>query len=140
MKTLLHLTIITFSFLFFSCSQKKEIVESSYPNGSPKVVGVYKDELKIAEIKYYENGKKELEGFYNEKLERNGKWIYWFENGKIWSECEYKNGIKEGKSTVFFENGQKRYEGNYKNDSTIGVWKFWNEKGELVKEINYGYQ
>lgn len=103
----------------------------------PKVIGIYRGNSKTGEVRYYEDGKKELEGSYNEKLEREGKWTYWFSDGKIWSECGYKNGLKHGKSTVYYENGQKRYEGNYHNDTTTGIWKFWNEQGSLIKEINY---
>ncbi len=128
---------VFFPFLFFSCSQKHEIVEATHPGGTPKVVGIYSGKIKTMEIKYYENGQKETEGCYTEKLERQGKWTAWFESGKIWSECEYKNGLKEGKSSVYYENGQKRYEGNYQNDTTIGLWKFWNESGTLLKEMNY---
>lgn len=125
-------------FLFcFSCSPKQEIIESTHPDGSPLLTGIYWDSVKVAEIKYYDDGKKEMEGSYNKSLERHGKWTYWYTDGKVWSECEYKNGLKDGKSTVYYENGSKRYEGNYRNDTTTGVWKFWNEQGALLKEINY---
>ena len=132
----------SFSFFFFtllllSCSSEQEVIEASHPDGSPKVVGLYQNNFKKGEIKFYEDGKKEIEGGYNENLERDGRWTYWFSNGKVWSECSYKNGLKDGKSAVYFENGQKRYEGRYRNDTTIGTWKFWNERGELLKEIKY---
>lgn len=126
-----------FCVFFFSCSQKQEITESTHPDGSPREVGIYTKNEKTGEIKYYDTGKKEVEGSYNKNLERHGKWTYWFPDGKVWSECEYKNGIKDGKSTVYYENGNKRYEGNYRNDTTIGAWRFWNDQGALLKEINY---
>lgn len=129
--------LLMFAFFLFSCSSKQEIIEAKHSNGKPKVVGIYKDSIKTSEIHFYENGQKELEGSYNEKLQRNGHWYYWYEDGKVWSECEFKNGMKEGKSTVFYENGQKRYEGNYRSDSTIGHWQFWDEQGKLIKEVDY---
>ena len=133
--TLIPLYLYTFFFL--GCSSKHEVVEAKHPDGSPKVVGAYQNKIKTGEVKFYEDGKKEIEGNYNERLERKGKWTYWYKDGKVWSECEYKNGLKDGKSTVYYENGQKRYEGNYRNDTTIGNWKFWNEQGALVKEMKY---
>lgn len=136
-KKLCFFSFILLSFLSPSCSPKQEVIEGKHLDGTPKVIGTYQNKIKTGEAKFYDDGKKEMEGSYNDKLERQGKWTYWFKNRKVWSECEYKNGLKNGKSTVYFENGKKRYEGNYSNDSTIGIWKFWNEQGALVKEINY---
>lgn len=129
-------TGIIIQFLF-SCNPGNEIIEAKHTDGTPKVIGTYHDSIKTREISYYPGGVKEMEGSYNKNLERNGQWTYWFSNGNVWSECDYKNGLKDGKSTVYFENGQKRYEGYYRNDTTAGTWKFWNENGNLVKEINY---
>lgn len=138
LKTGRFLFLISFFFMsLFSCTPKQEIVESNHPAGTPKVVGIYQNEKKTGEEKFYENGNKEMTGTYNENLEREGRWIYWYKNGNVWSECEYKKNLKHGKSTVYYENGKKRYEGSYRNDTTIGVWTFWNEKGEVVKEIKY---
>ncbi len=126
-----------FLVLVFSCTTKYEITEARHADGSPKIIGRYSGKIKTGEARFYEGGKKEMEGTFNEKLLRDGKWIFWFKNGKVWSECEFKDGLKNGKSVVHYENGQKRYEGNYQNDTTIGKWIFWNEKGEVVKEMKY---
>ena len=32
---------------------------------------------------------------------------------------------------------RKYYEGKTKDDKRTGVWRFWNEKGELQKEVDY---
>ena len=40
---------------------------------------------------HYENGQKELEGYYKDG-KKDGKWIYWYENGQVKSEDYYKDG------------------------------------------------
>ncbi len=127
-------------FFFVACTHKPfEVVEETYPDQSPKVVRYYKDETKkllLSEISYYENGNKRMAGSYkNEK--RNGKWSYWYENGKIWSQAYYSEGVENGIKTVWHENGQKYYEGTIKDDKPVGVWKFWDETGKQVKEVDY---
>ena len=88
-------------------------------------------------IKRYPAGNIEVMGnFLNGK--REGMWAYFYPNGKQWSECYYKEGIKEGPVTTAFENGQKRYEGFYVSGKEQGKWKFWDEKGKLLKEMDFG--
>ena len=47
------------------------------------------------------------------------------------------NGVNHGKTTTWHENGEKYYEGFYTEGERSGVWKFWDENGEFIKEINY---
>ncbi len=127
-------------FIFASCTPKPfEVVEETYPSGSPKTVKFYNNEGKeilIKEIQYYEEGAKKIEGAY-ENGERTGKWSYWYPDGKLWSQGFYKNGMENGLKTVWHSNGQKYYEGSTLDDKRVGIWKFWNNKGELLKEVNY---
>ena len=127
-------------FLLFSCNKPKEVIEESYPDGSKKIVRLYKgegkDKVLLKEIAYYPNKKMHYEGEYNNN-KRDGKWIYWYDNGNKWSEGYLKKEINDGKRTVWFENGKKRYEGNYKDGKEIGKWQFYNESGALTKEIDF---
>jgi antitoxin component YwqK of YwqJK toxin-antitoxin module len=124
------------------CSTKTErVVESTYPDKSPQIVKYYKTageqrEL-VKEESFYPNKQKRMEGEYK-KNERDGRWIYYYESGKIWSEGFFKNGKSEGSRITYFENGNKRYEGTYKNDLRTGVWKFYTEDGKPAEEIDYG--
>jgi antitoxin component YwqK of YwqJK toxin-antitoxin module len=116
-----------------------EVVEETYPSGSPKTVKYYNNESKetlLSEINFYEDDAKKMEGSY-ENGERTGQWSYWYPDGKLWSQGVYKNGKENGLKTVWRSNGEKYYEGNTKEDKRIGVWKFWDEKGELLKEVDY---
>lgn len=132
---------VLLAILLFSCADREEVVEQTYPDGTLQKEEVYtgKDEKrrKTKETRYYEDGKTEITGGFSPSGKREGKWSYWFKNGKLWSECEYKNGLRHGKSTVWFDNGQKRYEGQYLNDLKTGNWKFWDINGKLAQEMNF---
>ncbi len=125
--------------MFFSCSNRIEKTELYYPDGSKKTVAVYegKDQKKVEETGYYQNGEIKIHGYFDQAGKRKGVWEYYYDNGKLWSRCSYTNGIKNGKSEVWYENGQKRYEGEYSNDRQVGAWKFWDEKGNQVHKKDY---
>ncbi len=139
MKTkILFITLLVFSMI--SCKFEHKVVEETYPDGSPKRVCVYKGsgdgrEL-IKETTYYPNKQAQMEGTYKDK-KRDGKWTYWYENGKLWSEGSFIGGKSEGKRTTYFENGKVRYEGYYKVDMRVGKWRFFDENGRLLQEVDY---
>lgn len=139
MKQVLYfLLLLMFS---ISCgSQLEEIVEEAYPDGSPKVVKIYRiiDNQKelLKEIAYYSNHQERIEGEYKDG-KRHGKWIYWYENGNKWSEGYFKEGNRNGLGIAYHENGAKYIEGTYDDGKRVGKWQFWDDKGDLLKEINY---
>ena len=55
-----------------------------------------------------------------------------YENGKMWSEGNLKDGNFDGSYTFYYENGQKRFEGNYKDGEMISS-KRWNEDGSVFE-------
>ncbi|MGD1847223.1 MAG: toxin-antitoxin system YwqK family antitoxin [Salibacteraceae bacterium] len=130
--------------LVSACSQKEkgtEVVEETHPDGKPKKVAVYVDNAgkkqKIQETLYYPNGQIEQDGKLNENTLREGKWTYWYNDGKTWSEYEYQNGMRHGSCKVYFPNGQIRYAGQWEQDQPVGNWKFWTNAGKLEREANY---
>jgi len=139
MKTIYLLPIVVI-LAATSCTHETRVVESTYPDGSPKRVCVYKGsdasrEL-IRETTYYPNKKVQLQGEYKAR-KRDGKWAYYYENGNLWSEGFFKDGKSDGKRTTYYENGKIYYEGTYKEDVQVGVWNFYDEKGKLVKAVDY---
>lgn len=83
---------------------------------------------------FYSNGKTKIEGFLDQKGEKNGVWKGYDPNGILQSEIFYLDGKKNGHGIVFFPNGQPKYIGEYKNDKKYGKWRFFDEKGNLLKE------
>lgn len=134
--------LVTIILVFSGCvSNTERVVESKYPDSSPQVVKYYKNsgqqrEL-VREEGFYQNKQKRLDGEYKNN-QRDGRWVYYYESGKVWSEGFFKNGKSEGQRITYFENGFKRYEGQYKNDLRIGIWRFYDETGLLVNQIDYG--
>ena len=123
-----------------SCSSREERVEAMWPDGTPKRTSVYTgsgpDAQKVEEIGFYEDGSMKIQGGMDDLSKREGVWKYWYKNGQLWSECDYKEGDKHGKSTVYYDNGQKRYEGQYINDKQVGIWRFWDVNGALITEMD----
>ena len=104
----------------------------------PRAVEVAEDSqqsrTKYREI--YDNGQVKMDGWMmNDK--RVGLWIAYYENGVRWSENEYRDGFKEGKSVSYYPNGIMRYRGHYIEDMKAGTWKFYDENGKVVKEEDF---
>jgi antitoxin component YwqK of YwqJK toxin-antitoxin module len=123
-----------------SCSKEKKVVDSAYPDGSPKKVYVYTGsgdaKTLLKETDFYPAKKVQMEGTYKNN-KKDGKWVYYHTNGKVWSEGFFREGENDGKRTTYFENGKIRYEAWYNLGARVGKWKFYDEKGNLVKEVDY---
>jgi antitoxin component YwqK of YwqJK toxin-antitoxin module len=139
MKTRLLFSLLV-AVTMASCHFENKVVEESYPDGTPKRVCIYigkgaSKEL-IKETTYYPNKQAQMEGTYREG-KRDGKWMYWYENGKVWSDGTFILGKSDGKRTTYFENGKVRYEGFYKEDMRVGKWRFFDENGRMLQEVDY---
>ncbi|MFZ4401657.1 MAG: toxin-antitoxin system YwqK family antitoxin [Bacteroidales bacterium] len=112
-------------------------VTEIYSNGSPyHVIYTKPGEKMTTEIFFYPSYKIQMLGT-SINNQREGKWSYWYENGNLWSEGYYKNAENDSIRSVWYENGNKRYEGLYRNGKEAGKWKFYEEKGQLAKEVDY---
>lgn len=118
----------------------EEIVAETYADGTPKVVKYYdgegRDKTMVKEAFYYPDGQIRMEGEYRNG-KKHGHWISYYNNGNKWSEGYYEDGINHGKTNTWHENGKKYYTGYYDQGKRAGTWKFWDENGEFIKEINY---
>jgi antitoxin component YwqK of YwqJK toxin-antitoxin module len=129
--------------IMVSCGEKlHEEVVSAWPDGSPQKVAYYRisgdKKDKVKEIRYYESGKKEMEGeFAGGK--KDGAWMSWFENGKVQSEGFFKNDLRNGKAVVWRENGYKYYEGTYSLGKLHGTWITYDTDGSRLTETQYEY-
>jgi antitoxin component YwqK of YwqJK toxin-antitoxin module len=115
-----------------------EIVDI-WDNGRAKTVRLYAEidgeREAIREIYYYSDGAKNLEGpLLNGK--REGLWKSWYEDGSLWSEGQFRNGMRQGPAVVYYPNGQKMLEGHYTDNERTGLWRSWDEEGRLINETN----
>ncbi|MEA2000176.1 MAG: toxin-antitoxin system YwqK family antitoxin [Euryarchaeota archaeon] len=84
---------------------------------------------------WYEDGTLEIEGNYKDgKFHGVSKW--WYEDGTLKEECNYKDGKRHGVSKWWYRDGTLKEECNYKDGKFHGVCKRWYEDGTL-EEDNY---
>lgn len=76
---------------------------------------------------FYSNGEKYCTGELNDFV-RIGEWEFYYENSNLESKGRYKD-------ISYDESGEEIYDD--KDGDQIGIWKYYNEKNELVKEINF---
>ncbi len=118
----------------------KEVI-SRYTNGIAQIERDYKmvDGKRFAtyEWEYYEDGNVLKEGPLSSAEKRDGIWKSFYRDGKLWSEGEYKNGIREGRTVTYHDNGKKYYEGQFVKGQKSGIWKFYNKAGDFDNEIDF---
>jgi antitoxin component YwqK of YwqJK toxin-antitoxin module len=141
MRKILVILALFPAFWLTGCKEKLvQEVTATWPDGSPQKVTFYsvagEKKHKVKEIKYYQGGKKELEGEYNGE-KKDGAWTTWFENGRKQSEGFFKNDLRDGKAVVWRENGFKYYEGTYSMGKLHGTWILYDTDGSHLKEILY---
>lgn len=68
---------------------------------------------------------------------KHGKWMYFFENGLLWSEAYYDKGLNDGEASVYHPNGKIYYKGYYKAGKPIGNWEFFDSSGVKAAEKKY---
>lgn len=61
----------------------------------------------------------------------------YYDDGKLKSEVETKNGKKNGRSIFYYSNGRKQMECQYSNDLLDGKLTRWTYKGKVELESNY---
>lgn len=81
-------------------------------------------------------GLKTSEGYFNKDGYRSGKTTFFYSNGKIKSEEEYKNGDLQGLRTIYYKDGSKKSEVNYVADKEEGYYVFYN-KNQTIKEEGF---
>ncbi len=80
-------------------------------------------EQKTANFKFYwENGNIMVRGNFKGNFEISGQWLWYYENGDMQSQVNYRHGFKNGLFKYFYKNGNIKVQGKYKKDKRIGVW------------------
>ncbi|WP_299665577.1 toxin-antitoxin system YwqK family antitoxin [uncultured Polaribacter sp.] len=81
-------------------------------------------------------GKIKTEGVLD-KRKRVGNWKYFYPNGILMSEENYKNGTLHGTQLVYYPDGQITEFAEYKNGFLEGVSSKYSSKGVLIEKITY---
>lgn len=59
-------------------------------------------------------------------------------NNVLIGEFEVLNGSKHGRTASYFNNGQILEEGYISYNRPYGIYKKWNESGNLIKQVDFG--
>ncbi len=92
-------------------------------------------------ITYYDSGtRKEMVTFYRDgtgRIVRDGMSAEWYDNGQMWHEGSYKDGVKEGEWTHWHPGGAKARQGAYREGKKDGKWQAWQITGSKQWEAVY---
>lgn len=147
MKTSTLLIAIVVGFLTTSVSAQETIWFDSNWNPTEKEKATYyRPAPKVQAngfwiVDYYMNGVKQMEGFSFVKTpnkERfNGLVKYYFENGTIYQEVNYKDGKIHGNRKIYFKSGKLQNEREYEDDKMEGKFSEFYETGEMKTSGKY---
>jgi antitoxin component YwqK of YwqJK toxin-antitoxin module len=103
-----------------------------YKNGKLEINQNYKTSHSYSEVTYYDNGQiKYKRNFSNGK--NIGKWLYFFENGKIVTEINFnEEGKWNGKRKKFWKNGNLKSEMDFDNGKSLYNNEYF-ENGNIQK-------
>ena len=66
-----------------------------------------------------------------------GRAVDYFENDRLWSRTNYKDGKENGLREIFYENGQLRQSAKFKDGKFDGLIEHYYENGQLKNKGNY---
>lgn len=93
---------------------------SFYPNKAVKETGTFaKNQFRDSLIRYFENGQREYEAFYNQNGKEEGQVNYYFSNGQLEFNYNSKNGTPTGKATRYYVNGDVKELIDYAEDGYL---------------------
>jgi antitoxin component YwqK of YwqJK toxin-antitoxin module len=136
MKQIIIYTLLFTSLLIASCKQdaKKESDNSRRSENADAFIQTNKTGKDVV---YFDNSKQVRYTGDLIKGKRNGLWKAYYENGALWSEGEFKDGLGEGLSHIYYPSGKIKTMGFYSNDKPAGVWQFFDENEKMTHEIDY---
>ena len=114
-----------FKFYDITTSRKPIITKTFYENSDSLFVQFYRL-----------NGNLKTEGVLNER-KRVGLWKYFYNNGAVMSQENYKNGLRHGEQFVFYSNGKITERSLFKNGLLDGISSKYSSKGILIEEVAY---
>ena len=149
--------------LFDSSNKRTGIWKKYHPNKRIRYTGQFKDGKELGVFKFYDkttsrkpiliktfyensdslfvqfyrlNGNLKTEGLLNER-KRVGLWKYFYRNGAVMSQENYKKGLRHGEQFVFYSNGKITEKSLFKNGLLDGISSKYSSKGILIEEVTY---
>lgn len=67
----------------------------------------------------------------------DGRQSEWYDNGQVWMEIDYKDGVMDGERTEWYTDGTKKMYGMHHKGKETGVWQAWQPTGDKMWEVTY---
>ena len=122
----------------FDKSGDKALHKLYDPNGTLIATGYYLNQKKEGEWRYFskDNGQLILvEDNKNGKVD--GKSMVYYETGVLMMERQFVNDVQEGHAKIYYPSGALKEEGDYLHGSKTGIWKAFNEDGDVISSENF---
>lgn len=113
-------------------SAPRQEVQTTWPNGGPRVMLAFRGDTVHERLEYHETGQLLSRGQLL-KGERHGVWNSYYENGMPWSQVNYNRGEEHGSYRTYHDNGEPAIEGIFDEGTRIGTWSFYGEDGNMIK-------
>ena len=97
----------------------------------------FRDDEKLTIIEFKSDGEKYKKAIYSLDNLKFKTVTKYHNNGNIVLIANYDNGIVTGKFQKFYDNGNPKSLGLYNKMKKEGLWKYYNENGDFVKEELY---
>lgn len=115
--------------------QGKEEELTFYYDDYLKAIGKMENDITIGYWEFYNvNGRLTGVGSFDDQGNRDGKWTWFNELGKIKETTNYKNGKLDGENNYFHENGEKNVVSSYKDDELEGEYLRYNNRSALLEK------
>jgi len=135
-KHILYLSLVLF---LFSCSEEVEQKDDNLATEQFKAELPLIVEDENGRYTEWYQGREQIKmtGTKDKEGRKVGIWKFYTERGVEQSITEYKKGKKDGITIVRHPNGTIYYKGKYEMDEPAGVWKFYNDEGQLIERKFY---
>jgi antitoxin component YwqK of YwqJK toxin-antitoxin module len=120
-----------------SLAKVDETFTAYYPNAKPAgKIAVKNNCLNGRILVYDENGKTMYDRSYKDNYVE-GTTAFYYSNGKLRESYSNENDEREGEATLYSPAGMKIEEGNYKAGMKTGIWKYFDNKGNVKYSVLY---
>ena len=68
---------------------------------------------------------------------KHGSWVWYHDNGQLYSKETFKDGKLDGPYVSYHENGQLSFKGTYKDGKKVGPWVRYHLDGRLGNKVTY---
>ncbi|PCJ82047.1 MAG: hypothetical protein COA49_03555 [Bacteroidetes bacterium] len=144
MKIIGYLNLVLVAALTFGCGDNREEnvgveIMSKWSNGNVKLERVQMKGDTVEVISYHENFKINSKGkvrVVNGKDVKEGAWVVYYPDGRLWSKNVFSNGINNGEYRTWHTNGKPHIVGFYSNGSETGLWQFMDTLGVVVRQFD----